>query len=452
MSTNTIFNGNSRYASDFQTVIDRAVAIASLPLSQLNTEKTKLTDQSTALNAMDGKFASLQSAVQAIETSLGNSSFETSISQPSLISATLGDGVMEGGYSIEVTSLGAYTTTISADAGPLKVTNPATQNISANSSFTLSVGGATYTITPQEKSLNSLAKAINDTAEANVRATVVNVGSSTVPDYRLSLQSTKLGDAGIQLNDGADLQTEQIRGSKATYKVNGVAQQAESDSRSVTIAPGLTVNLLASSDPGAATEITVTRSFSGARVALASFANAYNAAVDELDKHRGQSQGALSGQSIIYNLSQSLRAMTDYVSGADGISSLTSLGLNFDKNGKLSFDSASFPDANLSDSDGVAAFLGSSTEGGFLKAAGDALAALNHPLDGSIELAIGSVQNQISNQDQLISVNQSRVNDLRQQLQEQMAASDALIATMEQQYNYLNSMFESMLAAAQSYR
>lgn len=451
-STNAIFTGNSRYSSDFQTVIDRAVAIASLPLSQLTIEKSKLTDESTALNAINSKFASLQSAAQAIGTSLGSNSFEASVSDHSIVSATVGAGALEGTYSIEVTSMGAYTTTITSDSGPLKVTDPAAQNISLASSFTLSVGASTYTIKPETKSLNSLAAAINSTTGANVRATVVNVGSSVAPDYRLSLQSTKLANIAIQLSDGTNLQTEQVRGSNATYKVNGATQQATSDSRSVTIAPGLSVDLLAESDPGVATNITVSRSFSGASVTLASFANAYNAAVDELDKHRGESDGALRGQSIVYDLSESLRDITSYISSAAGVNSIASIGLEFDKKGKLSFDSAAFSDASASDSKGVLAFLGSSTESGFLKATGDALESTNDPLSGSIELAIGSVQSQITSQDQLISVNQSRVDDLRQQLQEQMAASDALIATMEQQYNYLNGMFQSMLAAAQSYK
>ena len=54
-TSSSVFSGNSRYSADFQAVIDRTVAIASLPISQLNAQKTSLSDQPTALTGLDGK-------------------------------------------------------------------------------------------------------------------------------------------------------------------------------------------------------------------------------------------------------------------------------------------------------------------------------------------------------------------------------------------------------------
>jgi hypothetical protein len=62
MSSNTIFSGSSRFSKDFSSVIDRAVGIASLPLSQLNSGKTKLSAESAAVAALDTKFGALQTA------------------------------------------------------------------------------------------------------------------------------------------------------------------------------------------------------------------------------------------------------------------------------------------------------------------------------------------------------------------------------------------------------
>src|SRR5262245_50523634 len=101
-TSSSVFSGNSRYASDFQAVIDRAVAIASLPISQLNTDRTSLQDQSTALGSVDTKFSALQSAVTNLQDALGGSSYEASVSDPSLIDVTVGEGALEGNYSIEV--------------------------------------------------------------------------------------------------------------------------------------------------------------------------------------------------------------------------------------------------------------------------------------------------------------------------------------------------------------
>ena len=126
-STNGIFTGNSRYASDFTAVIDRSVAIASLPLSQMNTEMTTLAGRSTALGNLDSALASLQQAITTLAGSLGQSSYSASVSNTAVVSATLSSGVREGTYSVEVTDMGSQASTLSkAPGGALQtVTDPA---------------------------------------------------------------------------------------------------------------------------------------------------------------------------------------------------------------------------------------------------------------------------------------------------------------------------------------
>ena len=65
-SSSSIFTGSSQFSQDFQNVISRATAIASLPITQLNTDKTNLSSQADALTGIDGKFKALQTAIQGI--------------------------------------------------------------------------------------------------------------------------------------------------------------------------------------------------------------------------------------------------------------------------------------------------------------------------------------------------------------------------------------------------
>jgi hypothetical protein len=53
------FNGSSSFVPDLQQTIDRAVAIASLPLVQLRSQKAKLESQGTALEGLNEHFAGL---------------------------------------------------------------------------------------------------------------------------------------------------------------------------------------------------------------------------------------------------------------------------------------------------------------------------------------------------------------------------------------------------------
>ncbi len=55
--------------------------------------------------------------------------------------------------------------------------------------------------------------------------------------------------------------------------------------------------------------ITVSADYSGLQNALSSFATAYNTAVDAVSQQYGQNGGALSGQSIVYELSGVLQAV-----------------------------------------------------------------------------------------------------------------------------------------------
>jgi len=438
--TSTIFTGTSRYASDFQQIIDRAVAIASLPKAQLEAEKTTISDRSNALSAIDTRFAALASAIQNLNSAVSATPWSSSISNGTVISASVGDDVLQGTYSITVVDTGSHTSVMSQDNLSV-VTDPSEQNISSSTSFTLTVDGAQYSLQLQSPTLWSLAKAINS-ANAGVQAVVVNIGSSSAPDYRLSLCSAKLGPVAIQLNDGAqDLVQTLAVGTLASYQINGQpSNPISSNSDVVTVAPGLTVTLL---NPGTA-NITVTKNTGAISTAFASFVSAYNAAVDELDKHYGKDAGALRGDSLIYSLTQALRSIGGYAATNGDLSSLSSLGLSFDEHGKLSLDTSTLSQAMTTDFDRVATFLGGGSDEGFLQFASDVMNGLEDSTSGVIKTALNDYQAQLAAQDARIATEQERVDRLEQSLQEQMSAADALIASLEQQANYITGLFEAM--------
>ena len=98
-----------------------------------------------------------------MQTSQG--SYSADVSNPAIVKVTTGDGATEGIFTVEVVKLGSYTTTMSK-SGLTTVSNPSTQNISSSSSFTLSVNGTPFTMTPSAGTLSALVKAINETAGA----------------------------------------------------------------------------------------------------------------------------------------------------------------------------------------------------------------------------------------------------------------------------------------------
>ena len=650
-TTPAAFTGNSAYSADFANVISRAVAIASLPITQLTNDQTALTGQSTELTTLDTKFTALQTAVAAIDTALGGSSFQTDISTPNVVNVSLADGAQEGYYTMNVSSIGAYESSMStanwnvpevantpttftlvvgnknysvtaadnsaqsvADAinanygnlvqattvnvaqgdtrialqsatlgatnldilniptsatatslqtqaptgyavsetaatwdasgstpntytltvGGTKSTFTAASNSAADvaaainttyggqvnamvadygtstnhdyriflqsttagaqtldlakadgvslqtqqqaatsrttatwddtadaagsrSTYNLVIGSTNYAFTPADNSVGSVASAIDALYSSQVQATVVDLGSGGSHDYRISLQSkTGATTLDLQKTTGTNYQTEQTAGSLASYEVNNSGVTNTSTTRNITISTGVTATLVGTSggtpDGSTPVGITVTRSTSALDTALSGFTAAYNAAVTEVNGQRGQSGGALQGNSIVNQLSGILSNISTYSTSSGQIGGLAALGLDLGTNGQITYNSLTLMSTDLTSSTGVTAFLGSAAGGGFLKNATAALTSLEDPTTGLLKTTEADLKTQATNLGTTIASKQATVDAMQLNMQNQMAAADALISSMEQQYNYLSGLFQAQQTADAMYK
>jgi flagellar capping protein FliD len=650
-TTPAAFTGNSAYSADFANVISRAVAIASLPITQLTNDQTALTGQSTELTTLDTKFTALQTAVAAIDTALGGSSFQTDISTPNVVNVSLADGAQEGYYTMNVSSIGAYESSMStanwnvpevantpttftlvvgnknysvtaadnsaqsvADAinanygnlvqattvnvaqgdtrialqsatlgatnldilniptsatatslqtqaptgyavsettaawdasgstpntytltvGGTKSTFTAASNSAADvaaainttyggqvnamvadygtstnhdyriflqsttagaqtldlakadgvslqtqqqaatsrttatwddtadaagsrSTYNLVIGSTNYAFTPADNSVGSVASAIDALYGSQVQATVVDLGSGGSHDYRISLQSkTGATTLDLQKTTGSNYQTEQTAGSLASYEVNNSGVTNTSTTRNITISTGVTATLVGTSggtpDGSTPVGITVTRSTSALDTALSGFTAAYNAAVTEVNGQRGQSGGALQGNSIVNQLSGILSNISTYSTSSGQIGGLAALGLDLGTNGQITYNSLTLMSTDLTSSTGVTAFLGSAAGGGFLKNATAALTSLEDPTTGLLKTTEADLKTQATNLGTTIASKQATVDAMQLNMQNQMAAADALISSMEQQYNYLSGLFQAQQTADAMYK
>jgi flagellar hook-associated protein 2 len=436
----------SNYSQDLNNAISREVQIASLPIQQLQNDVNGLTSQSSELQTLQGDMASVQNAISNLNSASGNL-LSANVADNSVATAIAASNATAGSYSLEVDNLGSYSDALSIDDLP-KVTDPTSQSISSSGSYTLTVNNVTVqpAITPQGTSLNALAQAIND-ADAGVQATVVNVGNNVTADYRLSLQSTDYGDISMQLNDGSRnlLAATGDPGAPVQYVING--KSIQSDTRAVTLAPGLTLNLNGT-NADAPTTVTVAPNTSYVSNALQSFISAYNTAITELNKNVGQGGGALAGQSIVYELLNTLQGLANFTIGGSAVPSLAALGVTFsDTSGQLSFDQDIFDSATGGQAAALSGFLGSATGGGFLQTATNAMTSLLDPTSGILTGDINTVQSSITSTNSQMSAEQLQVNQLQTNLTNQMSAADAMIYSMQQQATYFQQMFAAQQAS-----
>jgi flagellar hook-associated protein 2 len=440
----TSFSGQSQFAASLQQVITRAVGIASLPLDADQATLTTLTGQQASLQGLDADFSNLQTSVTALQTALSSDSLSSSVSDGSIVSATVGSSANPGVYSIHVDDLGAYSTALSSPGGTA-VTDPTSQGISSSTTLTLNVNGTLTPIAPASSSLDDLATAINTQASSQVQATVVNVGSTGSPDYRLSLTATNLGALSVDLTDSSDTSViaESNPGSSASYEVGGLSTPLLSDSRTITLAPGLTVNLLAQSTSTEPTTITVSNDPAALASAFSSFAQTYNQAVTDLAQYHGRSGGALEGDSIVTTLTNVLQQLSNYSNGSPE-TALANFGITVGDTGQLSVDTTAFTAAANVNFANLTAALGGTATGGFLQAATNALTSVEDSTVGSLKIEEKNVADEITAQNTTITNEQARITLLQTNLTAQMVTADAAISSLESQLSYVNGLFFSI--------
>ena len=434
------FNGESTFSAQLNNVVSRSVAQASQPITLLQNQLGSLTGEQSEVQTLGSSFTAIQSALQSINSATAASSYSASVDATAVASASTSSGALAGTYSLNITSLGAQTNTISGGgSGATTVTDPTSQNISSASSFTLTVNGKQQKLLPTGNSLNALVQAIN-ASSANVQATVVNVGGSASPDYRLSVQSTQYSPDSIQLNDGTnDLLTSLNTGSYVTYQVNGQPNTPiNSTSRNLSISTGLSAQALTTGTAN----ITVSQNSSNVTSAISSFVNAFNSASAELTKNRGQNGGALTGNSLILGLQNSLNSISAYSAGGGStVNSLADIGLTFDSSGSLTFDSSTFDAAYSSSPTALNTFLGSETGGGFIGTAYSALTSLTDSTNGTITTAGNNIGSSITSLTSQISTKQAQVTQLQTNLTNQLAQADSAISSLQGQLSEITDLF-----------
>ena len=436
----TTTTGSSSFSADLQSSVTRALQIAALPAQLVQADINQVNSKSQELSQLSSLFSGLQNSIQSLSTTTSNGAQAATVSSPSVLQATLTGTALPGTYSIDVTNAGSEASAISIAPQP-PVTDPSGQSISQSSSFTLTVNGKTYTIEPPATNLNALAQAINNSG-APVQAVVINLGTPSAPDYRLVIQSTTLGNIGIQLTDSSNnnLLNSLNAGSNATYTVNGQPSGGIStNNATVTVAPGLNVTL---ESTGSAT-VTVAADLGGITNALSSVVNSYNSALSEVQKNQGQNGGALTGNGIILSMQQALQQIGGYSGSGGSITNLTQLGVTYTQQGTLAFDPSVLSGLSQTQIQDAITFLGDPTTGGFLQSATNTLNSLTDPTSGAITLQTQAYQTQTQNDQTKLNNDEQQLTQLQNNLNAQMAQANALIATLQQENTFLQGLFQA---------
>ena len=441
------FTGLSPYASDFQSIITRAVDIAQLPITQLQNEVSDISSQEQLASGIQTAVANLATTLTNLNNLGTNQSLTGTSSNTSLVQVNNSSLANPASFTISnITSL-ASTASFSTTNGYADAT---TTPVSTTGTMQLVINGTAVSpnidLTAGEaNNLNGLASAING-LNAGVTATVINTGTGATP-YYLSISANTSGSNNIQLFDDPNGANTQVAlsgtsGANADFYLQG--QHIVSPTNTITTAiPGMTftiagttssnqtVTLSAASDPGQISN------------ELQTFVNQYNTLQNLLNAQIGPKAGLLLGNSMITGVQQALHGLLNFSGGgASGVQSLADLGIEMaDNTGVMTFNSSTFNALTPAQIQTAYSFLASQT--GFGSLAGT-LTAYSDPVSGSIAGAETQWQTETTNLNNQINTLVDQANQMQSTLDAKLQAADSLIMQLQTQQQQLTAEVQSL--------
>lgn len=187
------FTGLSSFSSDFQSIIQRAVQIADIPVTNLQNEQATNTAEQNALTALEPTVSALGTDVANLGSLASSQGLSASSSDSSTVSVVNTGATAPATYTVsDITSLASAASETSLQG------YAATDTVSASGLVNLVIGSTTYQLNltgSGENNISGLAQAINN-AGAGVSATVLTSGAT---DY-LSVSANNTGATTLQLN------------------------------------------------------------------------------------------------------------------------------------------------------------------------------------------------------------------------------------------------------------
>lgn len=339
---------------DTTSVINQLMSLERQPQLRLEQRKAAAENKIKAYQSVNSKLAALQSNADALTKADTWKAFKVTSSTTG-VSASATTKALPGSYTFEVLALAKAHAQLSATtytSTAQRVTNAVTITITQD-------GETTDPINVGDGSLASVVSAVN-AADVGVRAAAVQVADG---QYKLSLTSATTGVDGAFTVDGAALgaMTTITTGADARIGMGdpvGGVYPAEITSASNTFTDVLTGVSFTVSKLESAT-LNVKADGEGMAAKVAGLVTSANAVLEEIAKLTAYDQATkrksvLTGDATMRGLQQRL---LDMVSTSVGGRSLSEVGVELTRAGRLEFDKATFDAEYASDPAGTEALF-----------------------------------------------------------------------------------------------
>lgn len=478
MTTTSATTSSSTTGSSLNVsaLVSGLMTIANAPLNTLNAKQTSYQSKISAYGLMQSNVATFQTAAQALtnSTTSGLLAYKTTISDPTVLTATANTTAIAGSYTINASTLAqaqnlvaigqassttaisnGVATTVNFNFGTITGT-PTGGTYPAGTTFT-SNGTATKSIVidSTNNTLQGIAGAIN-AANMGFTASIINDGSAT--PFRLTLTSNTTGASNsvsistvggdgtintLLANDPTAVQhlNQTVAAQNANFTVNGIAVTSTSNTVTTAI-PGVTLNLAKAATPAT---LTVARDTTAATTAVSNFVSAYNTLYSSLQAVSDyKSTSPLAGDQTIRSLQTQLRSIAAGAVTGGTMTNIGQVGISFSSAGVMQLDSTKLATAMSTNYNDVVNLFTSATGYGTLFNNLATTTNASSALGGTFAVQTDSLNQSVKNTTDQIAVMQTRLTALQKQYTTQYSSLDMLLTSMNSTSNYLTQQLSHL--------
>ncbi|QOL51753.1 flagellar filament capping protein FliD [Massilia litorea] len=335
---------------DVNGLVTSLMEVEKQPLANLQAKQASFNSKLSAFGTLKSAVSTFQAAVKALSGDALRALTTTSTKADAIgVSATKDGGAAAGSYSIEVSKLAQSDKLVSSGiATDAKFLGPGSMEIT--------IGGKPTTVNLTDATLASVSSAINK-ANAGVTATILNDGTQD----RLVITGNQSGSAnGVTIAATGSLarfdstpppvtvpptepnmaRTQTAQNAEMT--IDGIAVSKPSNTV-IDAIKGVTLNL-AQTNIGSPATITLAKDAATVTKSVTAFVDAYNALATAVNKQTAynaatKTGAVLNGDAGARSILGSIRSeLGKAVSGATGLSSLSDIGIAFQRDGTLKLE------------------------------------------------------------------------------------------------------------------
>lgn len=436
------FTGVSTFSADFQTILDRAVSIASLPVTALQNQQSDLTQRKLLSTNLGDAVGALATSLKTLAAMGTNRALTATSSDSTKVTAAVTGATAAGAYTI------TNITSIASAAAETSVIGYADSDsrVSATGIVKLTIGSEIRTITLGEgkNNLGGLRDAINGLG-LGVTASVLTTGTGATPNY-LSVSANNTGETTLKLVDdptgaATNLLTSTNQGANTNFDLNGV-HVSKPGTLISTVIPGVTLTINGTTTGTEKITVALSSSRSKLSSALQDLAAKYNSTAGQVNAQIGPTAGLLSGSSLIRQTRQAMLSLVNFGGAGGDLRSLAELGIELSSTGQMSLNTDTFNSLSDSQIESVFQFLGSDENG--LSAITEKFTQISDPISGAVRQQndqFALTDKRINEQVQAIT---ERISVMQLSLKSKLQKADSLLASLTSQKSLLTASVDSL--------